>query len=78
MVWKGIHEVRGNIAVNKHTWVVKVLDDLIDYAELNHMHEFAVDLRGMRAKHHATIVSSATAADHPGPLTVLGLVPNLK
>ena len=63
--------MQGNVAVNKHTWVVEVLDDLINYADLNHMYEFAVDLRRMRAKHRAAIVSSVTAANYPAPPTIM-------
>lgn len=61
----------GDLAMRSHTWVVEVVDDLIDYAERNHLLEFAMELRCIRAKHHSAIAGSDQAVEHPAPRDVV-------
>ena len=61
--------------MRSHTWVVEVIDDLIDYAERHHFYEFATELKCTRAKHHSAIAGPAQVADHPAPRGVVVPIP---
>ena len=64
--------------MRSHTWVVEVLDDVIDYAERNHLREFAMDLRCTRAKYHSAITGPAQTVDYPAPREVVAPIPFLE
>ena len=38
-----------------NAWMAETLEDMATFAELNHMYEFAMELRHLRAKHHAML-----------------------